>query len=126
MTAAVDPGRVASAETLFGALLDAKRIGGDGAVCDALDMLGAGAGQGRYRRAAAAIRSLPPGRAAIDDELVLERILKFPPHRRRGAVGTVVRDMAREMPNSDATRKYIHATKCRLRRKLNEKQTTIL
>jgi hypothetical protein len=60
MTSAVDPRRVA-AEALHDAILDARHIAGDGAVCDALDMLGAAAGQQRYRYAAAAIRGLPPG-----------------------------------------------------------------
>jgi hypothetical protein len=120
-----DPRRQA-AETLHDAILDARRVAGDGAVCDAFEKLGSVPGQSRYRRAAAAIRGLPPGRSAINDDLALQRILKFPPDRRRDAVGVVARDVAREMAGADATRKQIHATECRLRRKLNEKHNIIL
>jgi hypothetical protein len=125
MNDAVDPRRVA-AEALHDAILDARRVAGDGAICDAFDLLGASAGHGRYRRAAAAIRGLPPGRAAIDDDLALQQILKFPPNRRRDAVGVVAREMAREMADAEASRKQVHAIEVRLRRKLKEKHTTIL
>jgi hypothetical protein len=122
VTDAVDPRRVA-AEALHDAILDARRVGGDGAVCDALDLLGAGTGQGRYQRAAAAIRGLAPGRSAINDDRALQRILKFPPDRRREAVGVVARDMA----GTEASSKQVHAIAWRLRRKLkNEKHTIIL
>lgn len=114
-----DPRHVAAAETLFGALLDAKRIGGDGIVCDAFEMLGAVAGQGRYRRAAAAIRGLPPGRAAINDDRDLQRILKFAPLQRHSAVDIVARDMA----GVEASDKQVHAIKWRLYRKLKKLST---
>jgi hypothetical protein len=117
VTAAVDPRRVA-AERLHDAFLDARRVGGDSVICDVLDMLGAGAGQQRYRYAAAAIRGLPPGRPAIDDEWALQRILKFPPERRRSAVGTI----AMQVTGPGASSKMIKATERRLRRKL-ENQT---
>jgi hypothetical protein len=121
MSDVVDPRRVAAAETLFGALLDAKRIGGDGVVCDAFEMLGAVAGQGRYRRAAAAIRGLPPGRAAINDDHALQRILKFAPLHRRSAVDIVARDMA----GAEASGKQVHAIKWRLHRKLKKLSTQL-
>ncbi len=114
---ASDPRRVA-AEALHDAILDARRVAGDGAVCDALDMLGAGAGQGRYRRAAAAIRGLAPGRTAIDDTEAIDRIVKFPPDRRRDAIGIVALDVA---GGSAASPKQVHAAVCRLRRKLEMK-----
>jgi hypothetical protein len=120
MTDSVDPRRVA-AETLQGAILDARRIAGDGAVCDALDQLGAVAGQSRYRRAAAAIRGLPPGRAAINDDRALQRILKFAPAQRHSAVDIVARDMA----GAEASDRQVHAIKWRLYRKL-KKHTIIL
>jgi hypothetical protein len=113
-----DPRRQA-AETLFGALLGAKRIGGDGAVCDALDMLGVGTGQGRYQRAAAAIRGLSPGRSAINDDRALRRISAFPAARRRDAVGVVARDVA----GADASDKQVDAIARRLRRKLSKNET---
>ena len=114
MTDVVDPRRVAAAETLFGAILDAKRTAGDGAVCDALDRVGASAGQHQYRSAAAAIRGLPPGRPSIDDEWALRRILKFPPKRRREAVGIV----APQAAGAGASSKTVKATGRRLRKKL--------
>jgi hypothetical protein len=116
--------RQEAAEALHDAILNARRVAGDGAVCDAFDMLGAGPGQGRYRRAAAAIRGLPPGRAAIDDDFALRRILKFPPNQRRDAVGIVAPDVA----GANASRKQIATAERRLRRKLakNETDTIIL
>jgi hypothetical protein len=113
MSDALDPRRVA-AEALHDAILDARRIAGDGAVCDALDLLGAGAGQGRYRRAAAAIRSLPPGRSAINDDSALQRISTFPPARRRDAASVVARDVA----GAEASDKQVAAIAGRLRRKM--------
>src|ERR1700676_502267 len=97
-----DPRRQA-AEALHDAILDGRRVAGDAVICDALDLLGASPGQGRYRRAPAAIRALPPGRAAIDDELALQRILKFPPARRREAVGIVAPDVAGGHENGKKT-----------------------
>jgi hypothetical protein len=113
-----DPRR-AAAEALRDAILDARRIASDGAVCDALDMLGAGPGQQRYRYAAAAIRGLPPGREEIDDDRALHRISAFPPARRRDAVGVVARDVA----GADATDKQVDAIARRLRRKLSKNET---
>jgi len=113
-----DPRRQA-AEALHDAILDGRRVAGDAVICDALDLLGASPGQGRYRRAPAAIRGLPPGRAAIDDEWALQRILKFPPARRREAVGIVAPDVA----GANASGKQIAATERRLRRKLAKNET---
>jgi hypothetical protein len=118
MSDTVDPRRVA-AEALHDAILDARRIAGDGAICDALDMAGSGAGQSRYRYAAAAIRGLPPGRPAIDDAWALQRILKFPPDQRRDAVDIV----ARRVAGADASDKRIDANARRLRRKLSKNET---
>jgi hypothetical protein len=118
MKDAVDPRRVA-AEALHDAILDARRIAGDAAVCDALDMAGAGAGQSQYRRAATAIRGLPPGRSPIDDEWALRRILKFPPDQRREAVGIVAPDVA----GAKASSKEIAAAERQLRRKLAKNET---
>jgi hypothetical protein len=117
MTDAVYPRRVA-AESLHDAILDARREGGDAVVCDALEMVGAGAGRKQYRYAAAAIRGLPPGRPAIDDDWALRRILKFPPERRREAVGVI----APQAAGPGAGSKKVKATERRLRRKL-ENQT---
>jgi hypothetical protein len=108
-----------AAERLYDAFLDARRVGGDAVVCDALDMLGAGAGQNRYRYAAAALRGLPPGRSAIDDDWALRRILKFPPDRRREAVAIVARDAA----GAGASNKRVSSIARRLRRKLAENET---
>jgi hypothetical protein len=118
MAGAVDPRSVAVAD-LHAAILDARRIAGDAAVCDALDLLGAGAGQNRYRHAAAAIRGLAPGRSAIDDDRPLRRISAFPPARRRDAVGIV----AREVAGVAATDKQVDAVARRLRRKLSKNET---
>jgi hypothetical protein len=125
VTDAVDPLRIA-AERLHDAILDARRVGGDAVVCDAFEMLGAVPGQQRYRYAAAAIRGLPPGRPADDDDDALQRILKFPESQHRDAVGIVARDMAREVVDVDARRKRAHANACRFRRKLKEKHNIIL
>jgi hypothetical protein len=111
-----DPRRRLAAEAVYDAILQAKRDAGDAAVCDGLDMVAACAGQNRlYRYAAAAIRGLPPGRPAIDDDLALRRILKFPPERRREAVGIVAQDMAR---GAGASSKEVKAIVRRLHRKL--------
>jgi hypothetical protein len=112
---AVDPHRLAT-ETLYNAMLDARRVGGDVIVRDALDMVGAGAGRNQYRYAAAAIRGLPPGRPAIDDDWALRRILKFPPKRRRVAVGVVAPLVA----GAEASSKQVHAIASRLRGKLDK------
>jgi hypothetical protein len=117
MTDAADPRRRA-AEALYGAMIEARRDGGDAVVIDALDMLGAHPGQHRYRRAATAIRSLAPGREPIDDAHALQRIMKFAPARRRDAVGVIARDVA---GGDDASEKQVHAAKCRLHRKLKMK-----
>ena len=117
-----DPRRQA-AETLRDAILDARRIAGDGAVCDALDRLGAGAGQSRYRHAAAAIRGLASGRPAINDDWALRRIRKFPPARRRDAVGIMAKDMAaRAGPGS----KKVKSIERRLHRKLETQKDEIV
>ena len=114
MTDAVDPRRRA-AEGLYGAIIEARRDAGDGALCDALDMLaGSGAGQSRYRYAATAIRGLAPGRSAIDDDRSLRRISAFPPAQRRDAVSVVARDVA----GIEASSKQVHAIASRLRGKL--------
>jgi hypothetical protein len=110
-----DPHRLA-VERLHDAFLDARRVGGDAVICDGLDMLGAGAGQARYRYAAAAIRGLPPGRAAINDDRALQRILKFAPVQRRSAIDLEARDMA----GAEASGKQVHAIKWRLSRKLKK------
>jgi hypothetical protein len=124
MTDAVDQRRLA-AEALYGAIIEARRDAGDAAVCDALDMLGAGAGQDRYLRAASAIRDLAPGRPAVDDELALRRIMKYPPDRRREAVGIVARHLA---PGADAGSKNFKSIRRRLSRKLakNEVDTPLV
>ncbi len=114
----LDPRRVA-AEALHDALLDARRVAGDGAVCDALDMVGAGTGRSQYRYAAAALRGLPPGRPAINDDWALQRILKFPPDQRRDAVDIV----ARRVAGAEASDKQVDATSRRLRRKLSKNET---
>jgi hypothetical protein len=113
-----DPRRLA-AEAVYSAILEARRDAGDAAVCDALDLLGAGAGQNRYRHAAAAIRGLAPGRSAIDDDRALRRISAFPPARRRDAVGVVARDVA----GAEASAKQVAAIARRLRRKLSKNET---
>jgi hypothetical protein len=118
MNDAVDPRRLAAA-TVFNVIVEARRDAGDAAICDALDQLGAGAGQNRYRYAAAAIRGLPPGRSAIDDDWALQRILKFPPARRREAVAIVARDAA----GAGASNKRVSSIARRLRRKLAENET---
>jgi hypothetical protein len=114
-----DP-RHQAAEAVYNAILHARRVAGDAPLCDALDRLGASAGQNRYRYAAAAIRGLPPGRSAIDDTHALQRILKFPPDRRRDAIGVVAFDVA---GGADASAKQVHAVAWRLRRKLKMKLT---
>jgi hypothetical protein len=113
-----DPLRLAT-EAVSNAIVDARRVAGDAALCDALDQLGAGAGQNRYRYAAAAIRGLPPGRPSIDDAWALRRILKYPPDRRREAVGIVAQDLE---AGAGASSKKVKSTARRLRRKL-ENQT---
>jgi hypothetical protein len=113
-----DPRRQA-AETLHDAILDARRVAGDGAVCDALDMIGTGAGRNQYRYAAAALRGLPPGRPAINDDWALQRILKFPADQRRDAVDIV----ARRVAGAEASDKQVDATARRLRRKLSKNET---
>ena len=117
MSVAADTRRLA-AESVFNAIVDARRDAGDAPLCDALDQLGTGAGQNRYRYAAAAIRGLPPGRSAIDDAHALQRIQKFPPDRRREAIGVVAFDVA---GGADASAKQVHAVAYRLRRKLKMK-----
>jgi hypothetical protein len=122
MSDAADTRRLAT-ESVFNAIVDARRDAGDAPLCDALDQLGAGAGQNRYRYAAAALRGLAPGRPAIDDDWALRRILKYPPARRRSAVGFV----AKQTAGAGASGKQVHAITVRLRRKLkNEKHTIIL
>jgi hypothetical protein len=120
-----DAARRRAAEALFGAMIEARRDAGDGAVCDALDMIGAGAGQHRYSRAATAIRDLAPGRPAVDDDLALRRIMKYPPDRRREAVGIVAQKLA---PGAGAASNKFKSIKRRLHRKLskNEKDTPIV
>jgi hypothetical protein len=116
-----DSHRVA-VDAVYSAILDARRVAGDAAVCDALDRVGAGAGQGGYRHAAAAIRGLAPGRPEIDDDWALSRIMKFPPDRRREAVGIVAKDMARA-PGAGKVKSITR----RLHRKLeNQKDEIVL
>jgi hypothetical protein len=114
-----DPRRRLAAESVYNAILAARRDAGDAAVCDALDLLAAGAGRNQYRYAAAAIRGLAPGRSAIDDAWALRRILKFPPARRREAVSIVARLAA----GAEAGSKRINAIERRLRRKLSKNET---
>jgi hypothetical protein len=118
MSDAVDPLRLAT-DAVFAAMLDARRAAGDASICDALDQLGAGAGQNRYRYAAAALRGLPPGRPAIDDDWALQRILKFPPIRRRGAVSIVARAAAGDQAGD---KKKVATIARRLRQKLVENE----
>lgn len=99
-------------------MIEARRVAGDAAITDALEMLG----QHRYRRGATAIRGLAPGREPIDDAHALHRIMRFPPDRRRDAVGVVARDIA---GGANACPKQLHAMKCRLRRKLKMKDTKL-
>jgi hypothetical protein len=116
MSEPVDPRRLAAALAMFAAMVEARRDAGDAALCDGLDLLAAeGHGQGRYARAAAAIRGLAPGRPAIDDTRAIDRILKFPPDRRRDAIGIVALDVA---GGSAASPQQVHAAACRLRLKL--------
>jgi hypothetical protein len=118
MTDAVDPRRIAAA-AVFNVIVEARRDAGDAAICDALDQLGAGAGQNRYRYAAAALRGLPPGRPAIDDDWALQRILKFPPERRRGAVSIVALAAAGDQAGD---KKKVATIARRLRQKLAENE----
>ena len=111
-----DPRRFA-AEALYDAILDTRRVAGDAAVCDALDRVGASASQ--YRYAAAALRGLPPGRPAIDDDWALQRILEFPPERRRGAVSIVARAAAGDQAGD---KKKVATIARRLRQKLAENE----
>jgi hypothetical protein len=119
-----DPHRRAT-EAVYIAIIEARRDAGDAALCDALDQLGAGAGQHRYLRAASAIRDLAPGRPAVDDDLALRRILKYPPDRRREAIGIVAQGLA---PGAGASSKKVKSIKRRLHRKLakNEVDTPIV
>jgi hypothetical protein len=69
-------------------------------------------------RCATASIFLAPGRPAIDDTRAIDRILKFPPDRRRDAISIVAIDLA---GGSAASPKQVHAAACRLRRKLEKK-----
>ena len=115
-----DAARRRAAEGLYGAMIEARRAAGDGAICDALEMAGSGAGQSRYRYAATAIRGLAPGRSAIDDDRSLRRISAFPPAQRRDAVSVVARDVA----GIEASSKQVHAIASRLRGKLAKMKRT--
>jgi hypothetical protein len=89
-----DPRRLAAAEGIYRAVLEAKRDVGDAALCDALAMLAADSGENRFRFAASVVRGTKLGRHAIDDKAALRRIAAYPADRRREAVGIVARQIA--------------------------------
>lgn len=111
---AADDARRRAAEEIYRKMVEAQRDVGDAALCDALDLLAYGTGANKFRHAAAIVRGAKLGRHAIDDREALERIAKFPEHRRREAVGTV----ARQMAGPDSSRAAIEAIERRLRRKI--------
>jgi hypothetical protein len=111
MSDTTDPRRHA-AEALHAAVLEARRVGGDAAICDALHMLAAASGLNKFNSAAAIVSGRRLGRPAIDDAAALRRIAAFPPDRRREAVGVVAAMMAK------ASGKKVETIERRLRLKL--------
>ncbi len=111
--------RRGAAEAIYAAVLQAQRVAGDVALCEALDLLAAGTGENKFRHAASVLRGTELRRSAIDDRDALRRIAAFPPARRRGAVGIV----ALRVAGPGATKKKVAAIERRLRRKLENKKT---
>jgi hypothetical protein len=116
MSDAVDPRRSA-AEALHAAVLEAQRVAGDAALCDALELLSEGTGQNKFRHAASILRGTLLGRSAIDDKEALRRVAAFPPDRRREAVGIVAGQVAK------ARGENVDSVERRLRRKLAKNET---
>ncbi len=112
-----DPRRLAA--ELYDAMLRTQRDGGDAALVEALNLLGRGTGQNKFRHAGAVIGGIRLGRRAIDDKAALRRIAAFPAARRREAVSA----MARRIAGADASDRRIDAIARRLRRKLRENET---
>jgi hypothetical protein len=108
--------RSTAAEAIYNAVLQAERVAGDVALCEALDLLAAGTGQNKFRHAASMLRGTVLGRAAIDDKAALRRISTFEPSRRREAVSIV----ARQVAGTEASDKRVDAIARRLRRKLKK------
>ena len=114
---APDPRRLAA--ELYDAMLRTQRDGGDAALVEALNLLGEGTNQNKYRHAGAVIGSIRLGRRAIDDRAWLRRIAEFPAARRREAVGAI----AKQIAGAKAGDKQVDAIARRLRRKLRENET---
>jgi hypothetical protein len=115
-----DPRRRA-AKAIYAAVLQAQRVAGDVALCEALELLSEGTGQNKFRHAASVLRGTVLGRTAIDDQEALCRIAAFPPARRREAVGIVAGQIAK------ASGKRVDTVERRLRRKLkNETAERVL
>jgi hypothetical protein len=115
-----DPRRLAA--DLYGAMLDAQRAGGDAVVVEALNLLGEGTKQNKYRHAGAVIGGIKLGRRAIDDGTALRRVAAFAPAQRHEAVGIVAGQMAK------VSGKNAKSIERRLRRKLakNESDEMVL
>jgi hypothetical protein len=96
-------------------MLQTLRDGGDAALVEALNRLGEGTGQNKFRHAGAIIGGIRLGRRAIDDGAALRRIAEFPAARRREAVGIVAGQMAK------ASGKNADSIERRLHRKLSKK-----
>jgi hypothetical protein len=109
-----------AAEALHAAVLEAQRVAGDAALCDALELLSEGTGQNKFRHAASILRGTVLGRSAIDDKEALRRVAAFAAHhpdRRREAVGIVAGQVAK------ASGENVDSVERRLRRKLAKNET---
>jgi hypothetical protein len=115
-----DPRRLAA--ELYDAMLRTQRDGGDAALVEAMNLLGQGTGQNKFRHAGAVIGGIKLGRRAIDDRAALRRIAAFPACRRREAVGIV----ARQVAGANAGDERVEAIAQRLRRKLRANETNTL
>jgi hypothetical protein len=114
-----EPFRRPTAEAIYSAMIEAQRVDGDAALCEALDLLAAGTGQNKFRHAASVLRGTVLGRSAVDDKEALRRVAAFPPARRREAVGLI----ARQVAGPGAEPKDVESIGRRLRRKLRQNET---
>jgi hypothetical protein len=105
------------ASALYDTMLRTLLDGGDAALVEALNRLGEGTGQNKFRHAGAVIGGIRLGRRAIDDRAALRRIAEYPPARRHEAVGVVAGKLAK------ASGENVHSIERRLRRKLAKNET---